>query len=77
MKELSCDDVLMAQMATADGEKIETSQDQLEAHIAGCANCQHQLMQMQVFDQSAILVTLFRSYASTSGLQSKPESKTE
>jgi len=49
MKELSCDDVLMAQMAAADGEEIEL--DQLAAHISGCANCQHQLNQMQVVDQ--------------------------
>lgn len=51
MKELSCDDVLMAQMAAADGEAMELSQDQLAAHIAGCANCQHELNQMQAFDQ--------------------------
>ena len=51
MKELSCDDVLMAQMAAADGEAMELSQDQLAVHIAGCANCQHELNQMQVVDQ--------------------------
>ena len=49
MKELSCDDVLMAQMAVADGEEIEL--DQLAAHISGCANCQQELSHMQVLDQ--------------------------
>ena len=58
MKELSCDDVLMAQMAAADGEAIELSQDQLAAHIAGCANCQHELNQMQVVDQVLTRQTL-------------------
>ena len=49
MKELSCDDVLMAQMAVADGEEIEL--DQLAAHISGCVNCQQELSQMQVLNQ--------------------------
>ena len=61
MKELSCDDVLMAQMAAADGEATELSQDQLAAHIAGCANCQHELNQMQVVDQVLTRHTLSES----------------
>ena len=51
MKELSCEDVLMAQMAAADGEEPEFSKEQLAAHIAGCANCQHELKQSQALDQ--------------------------
>ena len=47
MKELRCEDVLMAQMA-ADGEVTE---EQLAAHIAGCADCQHELNQLQTLDQ--------------------------
>lgn len=50
MKELSCDDVLMAQMAAADGEAPELSREFLEAHIAGCANCRQELQQMQALD---------------------------
>ena len=47
MKELSCEDVLMAQMAAAGGEANE---EQFAAHIAGCANCQHELKQLQTLD---------------------------
>ena len=47
MKELSCEDVLMAQMAAADGEE---NQQQLAAHIAACANCQRDLKQLQNLD---------------------------
>lgn len=59
MKELSCDDVLMAQMAVADGEEIEL--DQLVAHISGCANCQQELSQMQVLNQMLSRHTLSES----------------
>ena len=48
MKELSCEDVLMARMASTDGEQTE---EQFAAHIAGCANCQHELKQLQTLDQ--------------------------
>jgi hypothetical protein len=51
MKKLSCDDVLMAQMAVADGEEPEFSKDELVAHIGACANCQHELVQLQALDQ--------------------------
>ena len=50
MKELSCEDVLMAQMAVADGEEPGFSKDQLLAHIEVCANCLHELKQSQVLD---------------------------
>ena len=46
MKELSCDDVLMAQMAVADGEEPAFSKGQLAAHTTACANCQNELTQM-------------------------------
>ena len=51
MKELSCEDVLMAQMAAADGEEPEFSKALLAAHVAGCANCQHELEQLQALDR--------------------------
>ena len=51
MKQLSCEDVLMAQMAAADGEEPGFSKDLLVAHVSGCANCQHELKQLQALDQ--------------------------
>jgi hypothetical protein len=48
MKEITCEDVLMARMAAVDGEQNE---EQFAAHIAGCANCQLELKQMQTLDQ--------------------------
>ena len=51
MKELTCEDVLMAQMAAADGEEPGFSKQQLSAHIAGCANCQHEQKQLLAVDQ--------------------------
>ena len=51
MKELTCEDVLISQMAAADGEEPEFKTQQLAAHIAGCANCQHELKQLQALDQ--------------------------
>ena len=50
MKELTCEDVLMAQMAAADGEDAGLSKELLTAHIAVCANCQHALDQSQALD---------------------------
>ena len=47
MNELSCEDVLMAQMAEGDGQE---TREQLTAHIAGCANCQRDLKQLQTLD---------------------------
>ena len=51
MTELSCEDVLMAQMAAADEEESGFSTKQLAAHVAACANCQHELKQLQTLDQ--------------------------
>jgi len=51
MKELTCEDVLMAQMAAADGEESGFSKQQLLAHIAGCTNCQHEHKQLLALDQ--------------------------
>ena len=58
MKELSCEDVLMAQMATADGEEPAFSKELLAAHVAGCANCHHELEQSQALDQMLAVHTL-------------------
>ena len=51
MKELTCEDVLISQMAAADGEEPEFSKQELSMHIAGCANCQHELKQLHALDQ--------------------------
>lgn len=51
MTELSCEDVLMAQMAAADGEESTFSTKELASHIAACANCQHELKQLHALDQ--------------------------
>jgi hypothetical protein len=51
MKELTCEDVLISRMAAADGEEPEFSKQQLSTHVAGCANCQHELKQLQALDQ--------------------------
>ena len=51
MKEFSCEDMLIAQMAVADGEEPGVSKEQLTAHIAGCANCQAELTQSKALDQ--------------------------
>src|ERR1044072_1413576 len=51
MKELSCEDVLMARMAAADDEEPGFSKELLAAHVSGCTNCRHELDQMQVVDQ--------------------------
>ena len=51
MKELSCEDVLIAQMAAADGEEPAFSKDQLAAHVSGCASCQSELKQLLALDR--------------------------
>lgn len=50
MKELSCEDVLMAQMTVADGEEPGFSKEQLVAHLGVCVNCRHELKQSQALD---------------------------
>lgn len=51
MKELSCEDVVMAQMAVADGEEPGFLKEQLVAHLEVCVNCRHELNQSQALDQ--------------------------
>jgi anti-sigma factor RsiW len=63
MKELTCEDVLMSQMAVADGEAPEFSAQQLSAHISGCANCQHEVKQLQALDQLLTSQTISESHA--------------
>ena len=58
MNELTCEDVLMSQMAAADGEEPEFSKQQLSTHVADCANCQHELKQFVALDQMLTRQTL-------------------
>ena len=58
MKELTCEDVLMAQMAASDGEELPFATEQLSTQITGCANCQHEVEQLQALDQLFIGQTL-------------------
>lgn len=51
MKELSCEDVLMAQMAATDGEEPAFSTELLAAHVASCANCHQDAEQLRALDQ--------------------------
>jgi hypothetical protein len=62
MKELSCEEVLMAQMAAADGEEPAFSTELLAAHVASCANCHHELEQSQALDQMLAGHTLRESH---------------
>jgi hypothetical protein len=50
MNESSCEDVLMSQMAAADGEEPQFAKEQLAAHVAACANCQHELKESQALN---------------------------
>ena len=60
MKEPSCYSVLRTQMAVAEGEEPEPewSKELLVAHIEACANCQHELEQLQALDQMLAAQTL-------------------
>ena len=58
MKELSCEDVLMAQMAAADGEQPSFSKELLAAHMTGCANCQSELKQLLALDRVLVSQTV-------------------
>jgi len=58
MKELSCEDVLMAQMAAADGEEPAFSKEQLATHMTGCTNCQSELKQLLALDRVLVSHTL-------------------
>ena len=50
MKQFTCEDVLMAQMAAMDGEESGFSNELVATHIAGCANCQAELEQLKALD---------------------------
>jgi predicted anti-sigma-YlaC factor YlaD len=47
MTELDCESVCMAAMAMADGYQAEVSAEQIDAHLAGCADCRQELDQLR------------------------------
>lgn len=47
MSKLNCESVCIAAMAMADGQQSELSSDQIEAHLASCADCLLELEQLR------------------------------
>jgi predicted anti-sigma-YlaC factor YlaD len=47
MKELTCENVLMAMMAGGDGESAPLSSDEIKAHLTSCADCCEEVVRMQ------------------------------
>lgn len=47
MKEIACEEVLMAKMAEADGEAAELSPEDLEQHLSACKTCRAEVARMQ------------------------------
>src|SRR6266850_5137691 len=47
MTKLNCESVCMASMAIADGYQCELSSDQIEAHLASCADCRREVGQLR------------------------------
>jgi predicted anti-sigma-YlaC factor YlaD len=47
MTELNCESVSMAAMAMADGYQAEVSAEQIDVHLADCADCRQELGQLR------------------------------
>lgn len=47
MKDLTCENVLMAMMAAADGESAPMSLEEIEGHLSVCAGCREEAVRMQ------------------------------
>ena len=52
MKEIGCEEVLMAKMAELDGESTAISTDDVDLHFAVCENCQLEFAAIRRVDQS-------------------------
>lgn len=48
MTKLTCETVVMAAMAAADGSAPELTAEQIDAHLAGCSDCSTEVEQMRV-----------------------------
>jgi len=51
MKDLTCETVLMAMMAGADGESAPLSASEIKAHLTSCADCCEEVVRMQRVDE--------------------------
>lgn len=47
MKDLTCEKVLIAMMAAADGESAELSPEEMKAHLSACEDCREETARMQ------------------------------
>jgi anti-sigma factor RsiW len=47
MKALTCEEVLMATMAAADGESSSLSPEETAMHLSACVNCREEVARMQ------------------------------
>jgi predicted anti-sigma-YlaC factor YlaD len=47
MTELNCENICISAMARADGYRSELSSEQIDLHLAGCADCRHELSQLR------------------------------
>ena len=47
MKDLSCEKVLMAMMAAADGENAQLSPEEIKLHLSACENCRDEAVRMK------------------------------
>jgi len=52
MKEIGCEEVLIAKMAELDGESVTMSPDDVDAHLAVCENCQLEFAGLRRVDQT-------------------------
>jgi hypothetical protein len=50
MSELNCESICMAAMAMADGYQAEVSAEQIDMHLADCADCRRELGQMRTLE---------------------------
>ena len=47
MKDLTCERVLIAMMAAADGESAELSVEEMKAHLSACEECRAEVVRMK------------------------------
>jgi predicted anti-sigma-YlaC factor YlaD len=47
MKDLTCEKVLIAMMAAADGESAELSPEEMKLHLSACEGCRDEAVRMQ------------------------------
>jgi len=47
MKDLTCEKVLIAMMAAADGESAELSVEEMKTHLSACEGCRDEAVRMQ------------------------------